>query len=172
METNHVKPHLKTVVEQTLHNTTSWIGQLRGETDNRIAGQTFICPAECDLETIEILPTIITNNGPVEMTLHSFDPQYKTWSPVIGSSQIEINRYDSGKWLSFPLNKLNFHLKKGMSYGFRLHSNAGLIGVGEAAAIHNLKPINVGQEWAASTDDESGHYYSHLSLTFKVQLRA
>ena len=170
METNQLKSHLKAVVQQVTNNTTSWIGHRHGESKNRITGQTFTCPSEGDLEAIEVFSTHVTNNGPVDLTIHQFDAENKTWGPELATSTVEFNREDTGKWISFPLNGL--HLKKGTMYAFRLKSEAGLVGVGEAAGIVNHLPYNGGQEWIASSDDRSGNYYTYLSLAFKVELRA
>ena len=83
---------------------------------------------------------------------------------------VEFNKIDTGKWISFPLTGLQ--LQKGMTYGFRLKSEKGLIGVGEAAGNFNQMPFIGGQEWAATSDNQSGNYYTYLSLAFKVELRA
>jgi hypothetical protein len=170
METNQSKSNLKAVVQQVTNNTISWIGHRQGETKSRITGQTFTCPAEGDLEAIEVFLSHITNNGPVELTIHQFNADSKTWGAVLSTSTVEFNRENTGKWISFPLDGL--HLQKGAMYAFRLKSEAGLIGVGEAAGIVNHLPYNGGQEWIASSDDRSGNYYTYLSLAFKVELRA
>ena len=170
METNQSKSHLKAVVQQITNNTTSWIGNRHGETKSRIGGQTFVCPATGELDSIEVISAHVTNNGPVDLTLHSFDAENKTWGPALKTSTVEFNRKDTGKWISFPLNGL--HLQKGMSYGFRLKSETGLVGVGEAAGSFGHLPNTGGQEWTATSDDQSGNYYSYLSLAFKVELRA
>ena len=170
METNQSKSHLKAVVQQITNNTTSWIGHRHGETKSRISGQTFVCPTEGALDSIEIFLAHVTNNGPVEMTLHSFETENKTWGPALKTSTVEFNKIDTGKWISFPLTGL--HLQKGMTYGFRLKSETGLVGVGEAAGNFNQMPFSGGQEWAATSDNQSGNYYTYLSLAFKVELRA
>ncbi|MGB4846045.1 MAG: hypothetical protein WBP16_16380 [Ferruginibacter sp.] len=170
METVQSNTHLKAVVQQITNNTTSWIGHWQGETKNRITGQTFFCPAEGDLDCIEVLSNYVTSNGSVDMTIHVFDPINKSWGPVIGSSKVEFTHNDTGKWIAFPLSGL--HLHKGTAYGFRLKSETGLVGVGEAAGSVNQLPYIGGQEWVATTDDQSGNYYTYLSLAFKVELRA
>lgn len=162
--------HLKAVVEQIINNTTSWIGHFPGEKKNRISGQTFVCPTEGDLNCIEVFSAYVTKSGPVEMTIHSFNADKKTWGPVLGTSSVEFNRNDTGKWIPFPLNGL--HLQKGNCYGFRLKSETSLVGVGEAAGFYNHLPFIDGKEWNATTDDMSGNYFSYLSLAFKVELRA
>lgn len=170
METNQSKSHLKAVVQQITNNTTFWIGNRHGETKSRIGGQTFVCPAEGELDSIEILLSHVSNDGPVVLTLHSFDAGNKTWGPALKTSTVEFTKNDTGKWISFPLTGL--HMQKGMAYGFRLKSEAGLVGVGEAAGSYDRLPNTGGQEWIASSDDQSGNYYTYLSLAFKVELRA
>ncbi len=170
METNYSKSHLKAVVQQITSNTTSWIGHRIGESKNRISGQTFICPTSGELDCIEIFSAHVTNNGPVELTLHLFDAENKTWGEVLETSTVEFNRNDTVKWIAFAINGL--HLQNGLTYGFRLKSEGGLIGVGEAAGSYDRLPHIGGQEWAATSEDQFGNYYSYLSLAFKVELRA
>ena len=170
METNQSRSNLKAVVQQVANNTTSWIGHRHGESKSRISGQTFTCPTEGKLDAIEVLLTHLTNNGPVNLTIHQFDAENKTWGAELASSTVEFDRQDTGQWISFPVNGLQ--LQKGVMYAFRLKSEAGLVGVGEAAGIVNHLPYNGGQEWIASSDDRSGSYYTYLSLAFKVAMRA
>ena len=170
METNHSKSHLRAVVQQVTNNATSWIGHWKGETKNRVSGQTFLCPSEGELDYIEIFSAHVTTSGPVNLTIHAFDAENRTWGPVLGASQVQFNNLDTGKWISFPLKGLR--LQKGMTYGFRLKSETGLIGVGEAAGSVGHLPYNGGQEWAAASEDLPGSYYTYLSLAFKVALRA
>ncbi len=169
METNQ-SSHLKAVVQQVTNNTTSWIGNRHGETKSRMSGQTFVCPTEGELDCIEVFSAHVTNNGPVELTLHAFDAENKTWGPALETSTVEFRKNDTGKWIAFPF--AGMHLQKGMAYGFRLKSDKGLIGVGEAACSHGRLPYIGGQEWTATSEDLFGNYYSYLSLAFKVELRA
>ncbi len=166
METNQ----LKAVVQQVTNNTTSWIGHRHGETRSRITGQTFTCPSEGELDSIEVVSAHVTNDGPVQLTLHAFDADHKTWGPALKTSSAEFRKKDTGKWIAFPLEGIR--LEKGSSYGFRLKSEAGLVGVGEAAGSNERLPFIGGQEWTATADDQSGKFYSYLSLAFKVELRA
>lgn len=170
METNQSRSHLKAVVQQVANNTTSWIGHFHGETKSRVSGQTFICPTAGELDCIEVFSSHVTNDGPVDLTIHSFNPETKVWGSVLGTSRVDFNRMDTGKWISFPLNGLK--LQKGMTYAFRLKSDTGLVGVGEAAGIVNHLPYNDGQEWVATSEDQPGNYFTYLSLAFKVELRA
>jgi hypothetical protein len=170
MEPYDSKSQLHAVVEQTANNTTTWIGHRPGETVNRISGQTFICPEEGDLSCIEIFSAYVNQNGPVELTIHDFDRADKTWGPVIGGATVEFKRNETGKWIAFPIAGL--HLQKNGSYGFRLKSEAVLAGLGEAAGSYDHLPYTDGQEWYAYSGDQPGNFYSYLSLSFKVEMRA
>lgn len=170
METNQSKSDLKAVVQQVTHNATSWIGHGRGEAKSHISGQTFTCPATGQLDCIQVFSECVTNNGPVDLTVHSFDALTKNWGPALEKSSVEFSTTDIGKWISFPLHGLM--LNAGKVYGFRMRSDAGLIGVGEAAGAVNQSTSFSGQEWSADSDDQPGNYYSYLSLAFKVALRA
>lgn len=170
METHESKSQLTPIVQQVKNNSTSWIGHRPGETANRISGQTFICPAEGHVDCIEIFSDYVNENGPVDLTIHQFDNENKTWGNVLGNSTVEFKRTGTGKWIAFPLPGL--HLDKGGSYGFRLQSNKGLFGVGEAAASVNQLPYHGGQEWVATSENQAGSFYSYLSLAFKVDMRA
>jgi hypothetical protein len=170
MEANLSKSNLKAVVQQVTHNTTSWIGHGRGEAKNHISGQTFTCPATGQLDRIEVFSECVTNNVPVDLSLHSFDIATKNWGPALETSSVQFNTSDTGKWISFPLHGLL--LSAGKAYGFKLKCDAALIGVGEAAGAVNQVTKFSGQEWSADSDDQLGNYYSYLSLAFKVALRA
>lgn len=170
METNVPTHHLNAVVQQITNNTTSWIGQHNGEKANRISGQTFTCPTEGDLDCIEVLSTHVAHKGAVDLSIHTFNPENRCWGPELGSSTVEFNRSNTGKWISFPLKGL--HLQKGMTYAFRLKSENALVGVGEAAGSVNHKSFNVGQEWVSTSDEQPGYYFNYMSLAFKVDLRA
>jgi len=170
METNQTKSHLKAVVQQVNHNAISWIGRGRGQTKNHVSGQTFTCPTTGKLDYIQIFSDFVANTGAVDLTIHSFDAKNSNWGPALETSSVEFNTSDIGKWISFPLNGLN--LNAGGVYGFKIKSDAGLIGVGEAAGSVNELPCIGGQEWVADSDDQSGNYYNYFSLAFKVALRA
>jgi hypothetical protein len=170
METNHLKAELKSVVLQATHNTTSWIGHRHGETNDQISGQTFTCPAAGQLDCIEIFSVYVNKKIPVDLTLYPFDTERKIWGAALATSTVEFSAADTGKWIAFPLKGLQ--LNKDMVYGFKLKTEAGLVGVGEAAGCVNQLPYAGGQEWAANTKDQTGKYFSYLSLAFKVDLRA
>jgi hypothetical protein len=170
MKTKEENAHLKVVVQQVNSNTTAWMGHRHKDGMDVIAGQTFICPSEGDLDAIEILPTLVIKAGHAQMTIHAFDPVAKKWGPVLHSSSIEIHKKDAEKWVAFPQTGL--HLDKGGIYGFQLQSKDMFIGIAEAAGSHMQPPYSGGQEWIAYTDDKPGKYFSYLSLAFKVDLRA
>ena len=170
METKKVKPPLRAVVEQTTNNVTSWIGHWQGDTKNRISGQTFICPSDGELDSIEIFSAHVSRSGPLNLTIHLFDAGTKTWGPVLQSSKVELNSSDINKWISFPLNGLQ--LNQGTGYGFRLKTESGLIGVGEAAGSNVHMPYNEGKKWFATSEEQPGSYYKYLSLAFKIDMRA
>jgi hypothetical protein len=169
METTISKSPSKTVVQQVTNNTTSWIGHRHGESKSRTSGQTFLCPAEGNFDAIEVILTHITNKGPVDLTIHEFNPETKSWGAALGTSTLELDRKDAGKWVSFPLKGIK--LQKGKTYGFRLKCEAGLIGLGEAIGNNEHLPFKDGQEWNATSDNQSGHFFTYSSLAFKV-LRA
>ena len=161
---------LHVVVQQVTNNTTAWIGHRPADNKETIAGQTFTCPSEGDLDAIEIFSTLVLKPGNVQMTVHSFESGTKKWGPVIGRSSIVVNKVDSQKWISFPQEGL--HLQKGNTYGFRLQSNDLYLGIGEAAGSHAHPPFAGGQEWTSGSENLTGNYYTYLSLAFKVELRA
>ena len=170
METKKVKPPLRAVVEQTTNNITSWIGHWQGDTKNRISGQTFTCPSDGELDSIEVFSAHVSRSGPVNLTIHLFNADTKTWGPVLQSSSVEFNRSDNNKWISFHLNGLQ--LKKATIYGFRLKSETGLVGIGEAAGNNMHQPYKEGQKWFATSEEQPGSYFNYLSLAFKVDMRA
>ncbi|HEX2683895.1 MAG TPA: hypothetical protein VHL77_08175 [Ferruginibacter sp.] len=170
METTHNRGNLKAVVQQTTNNTTSWIGNIRGESKSRVSGQTFTCPETGELESIEVYSSHVINNGTVDLALHAFDAETKSWGAELGTSKVEFNSNNSNRWISF-----NFHgirLQKGLTYGFRLKSDTGLVGVGEAASSASQGPNTSGQEWIENAENHRGKFYSYLSLAFKVEMRA
>lgn len=166
---NGKTPSLATL-EQVSKNTTSWIGHRIGDSKTYIGGQTLISPANGKLDVIEVFFSHISNNGKVEMTLHSFDPASKSWGSVLGTASFSMNNGDTGKWIPFDFHGLN--LEKGKTYGFKLECKDTLVGIGETAGSFNQPPFMGGQEWAATTENQSGNYYSYLSLAFKMELRA
>ena len=170
MNTNINNNSTKAIVEQVTDNTISWIGHRTSDNKDIVGGQTFTAPQEVDLEAIEVLTSIVTSPGNVVMTMHNFDPQLKSWGPVLGAASVELNRADNGKWKAF--NIVGLHLNKGKSYGFRLESLNSYFGLGETVGSFET-PLNVnGQEWKFVNNDQKGQSYSYFSLAFKVAVRA
>jgi len=157
-------------VEQVTNNATSWVGHHPRDHKQISSGQTFIAHTEGDVEAIEVYTNIVTKPGHVNMTIHSFDPQQKSWGPALGSASVECSQSDSGKWMAFNIPSL--HLSKGASYGFRLESQDSYIGVGEAAGSAKQPPFSAGQEWHFTNNDQKADAYSYFSLAFKVDIRA
>jgi len=168
MNTNNTL--IRSVLEQTTNNTTSWIGHQAIDNRDIIGGQTFISPSEAELEAIEVLANVVTIPGKVLMTVHNFDDHLKSWGPVLGSASVEFNGTDNGKWKMFNISGL--HLHKGNTYGFRLESPHSYIGMAEAATSHKNPNENFGQEWKFSNNNQKGNSFSYFSLAFKVDVRA
>lgn len=161
---------VKALIQQITNNATSWIGHHQTENKNIVGGQTFIAPSEEDLEAIEVFTSIVTTPGEVLMTVHTFDPEMKSWGPVIGSAKVDLNRADNGKWKTFNIPGL--HLNRGKAYGFRLESSNSYIGVGETIGSSQTPPFLNGQEWKFTNNDQKGQSYSYFSLAFKIDVRA
>jgi hypothetical protein len=164
------KPAIKAVIQQITNNTTSWIGHHKFLNKDFTSGQTFVAPSEEDLEAIEVFTMIVSTPGKALMTLHEFDPQLKSWGPVLGTASVDFTRDDNGKWKTFNISGL--HLNKGKSYGFRLGSENSYIGVGETVGSYETPLLITGQEWKFINDDQKGESFSYFSLAFKVDVRA
>lgn len=169
MKTGNKNSQHFAVVQQVTNNATSWIGH-RCENDDVISGQTFVAPKEGDLAAIEVFSAIVTKPGRVIMTLHNFDTEQKSWGPALGSSSVDINSTEAGKWLAFSIPGM--HLDKGKCYGFRLESPDTFIGVGEAAGNLSRPPFSYGQEWQFTNGLSEGQCFSYFSLAFKVGMKA
>ncbi len=161
--------NLFSTIQQTINNSTGWIGHLPGDKKEIIKGQTFVAEQEGDLESIEILTNMITDNGSVKMSLHTFDALENSWGPELDATILKVNAKDTGKWIAFNMHGL--HLDRGKTYGFKMESDNGCIGVAEAAWSASQPPINKGQEWSF-TDKGIGNAFSYYSLAFKVDVRA
>lgn len=157
------------ILSQTENNTTLWIGHLTNDANDRLAGQTFSCPSDGLLNNIQVFSAAVTQPGDVALTLHEFDPVAKTWGPPVGSANLNIEKNDTSKWLRFELEPLQ--LKKGSSYGFRLQTETGIIGFGEAIS-HAHKPFTFGQAWSSDAGRKGERFFSYFSLAFKVEMCA
>jgi hypothetical protein len=162
-------PAVRPVLSQAQNNTTLWIGhQKTGPTDH-FAGQTFNCPAEGQLDNIQLYSSAVQNGGEIVLTLHEFDPASRTWGAPIGSSSVAIRKGEDERWVRFDLPPV--FLRKDTTYGFRVHANDAFVGLGEAAS-GNRHPFTFGHEWNGDTFNQTGNYYSYFSLAFRVELRA
>jgi hypothetical protein len=102
------------------------------------------------------------------LTLHAFDARNKRWGPQLASASVEIEKGDKERWIRFELQPTPIHQNE--DYGFRLYTSGGMIALGEAAT-GTQTPFE-GEEWHASSNDQSGHYYKYFSLAFKIELCA
>lgn len=162
MKTTSSRP----ILSQTENNTTLWIGHLA--TDH-LAGQTFSCPSDGLLNNIQIYSAAVTQPGDVLLSLHEFDPATRSWGDPIGESALSLERNDVSRWLRFELDPVN--LEKGRHYGFRVRSENGIIGIGEAAS-HAHKPFTFGQAWTRDSGLAGEKFFTYFSLAFKVELCA
>lgn len=169
METTKKSSHPRPVLTQDEKNTTLWIGHLQTDPADHFAGQTFACPVAGQLDNIQIYSSAVQKEGEVTLTLHEFDTASKIWGPAICNSSLVIEKNDTSKWIRFALQPVPLY--KDVTYGFRLHSDNGLIGIGEAAT-GTRQPFTFGHEWNADSKNETGHFFSYFSLAFKIELRA
>lgn len=169
MQQSHSSKHLRPVLEQPATSTTLWIGHLPVDARHHYAGQTFTCPAEGDLDNIQLYAASIPSAGAIHVTLHEFDARQKKWGPTIGESHKQVTRSDDHHWLRFGFPHI--FMNRAASYGFRISSDDALIGLGEAAG-DSKHPFTFGQVWKADSTDKEGHYYTYFSLAFKIEMRA
>ena len=163
-------PSQRSIVEQTVHNATSWIGHRNFDDKDVAAGQTFVATAGGDLETIEVFPTVVTKPGRVVLTVYDFDDHHNQWGASLGSANVEFTKDSNGRWVPFHLKGL--HLIKGKTYGFKLESADTYIGVGEAAGSAKHPPLDSGKEWKFINNQQQPHAFRYFSLAFKVGVKA
>ncbi len=157
------------VLSQAQNNSTRWIGHLKTDPTDHFAGQTFICPAEGQLDNIQLYSVAVQYPGDVVLTLHEFDAGSKKWGPSIGNATLKIQKDDGAKWIQFGLPPVALH--KDSTYGFRVQTHKAMIALGEAAT-GTEQPFTFGHEWNGDSKNERGYYYSYFSLAFKVELCA
>jgi hypothetical protein len=157
------------VLTQAQNNTTLWIGHLKTDPTDHFAGQTFTCPADGQLNNIQLYSSAVQYAGEVTLTLHEFNPSSKQWGPAIGNSALTVNKDDHTTWIRFALPPVP--LRKDVTYGFRVQTDEAMIGLGEAAS-GTKNPFTFGHEWSGDSRNQAGHYYSYFSLAFKVELCA
>lgn len=169
MNTHSYSSQSKAVVQQLTNNATSWLGHRKDDHKEIMMGQTFVAPTEGDLDSIEVFSSIVTNPGRLLLTVHSYDPHQESWGPSLASANMELNKSCNQQWISFQIPGL--HLHKGQSYGFRLESHDGYLGLGEAAGSAKQPPFEEGKEWKFEQNHKP-HAYAYFSLAFKVGLKA
>jgi len=157
------------ILSQTENNTTLWIGHLKPNPKDHIAGQTFKCPSDGIVNNIQVYSSTVQEPGDVALTLHEFDVASHKWGPAIANGSMYLQKGDDARWIRFGLAPVE--LKKDATYGFRLQTENAFIGIGEAAS-HSKKPFTYSTEWKAESLDEKGEFYSYFSLAFKVELCA
>jgi hypothetical protein len=170
MNTPPIPQQKKIILTQLTHTTTSWIGHQKAEQIDHKSGQTFLSPAEVDLESIEVFISLVTQPGKMAMTVHHFDESSKTWGPAIAFANTHLDCTDSGNWKT--LNIDGPHLKKGEYYGIKLESPDSFIGLGEAVGSYSAPAFLDGQEWIFNNFDNKGHCYTYFSLAFRLAARA
>src|SRR5882672_5055758 len=121
----------RSILAQAERNTTLWIGHLDSDPTDHFGGQTFTCPDGGQLDNIQLYATSVQYPGEIHLTLHEFDVASKNWGPTIGQSTVTICKEDDHQWIRFILPTLE--LKKAATYGFRIHTNNAMVGIGEAA---------------------------------------
>lgn len=162
----HPETPLHKVAEQMTNNSTGWIGEVPGNDEHLVKGQTFIANEEGDIQAIRVFPNMIAKDSNVYITLHQFDPNNESWGQVLSSANIELKHADAGKWVSFDIH--GAHLQKGKSYGFRLDTKNSYIGIGEACSSSKQPVFKSGKEWQFTPGNPTGDSYTYLSLAFKV----
>lgn len=131
------------------------------------AGQTFQCPHDGELDTIQVYSISVPHPGRVILTLHQFDRESRYWGPALTSSEIEVDKKDVEHWVRFDFPSVPLH--KNNTYGFRLKSPDALVGIGEAA-WPSRSPFAYGEEWHVDDYHNKELYYQYFSLAFKVEL--
>lgn len=160
---------VRPVLTQAENNTTLWIGHLQTDPTDHYGGQTFTCPAEGQLDNIQLYASAVHYPGELQLSLHEFDENNKTWGPSLAEAGVEVQQTDRHKWIRFSLPAVP--LKKGSTYAFRVHASNAMVGLGEAAC-DNQHPFTFGHEWNADSKNQQGHFYTYFSLAFKVEMRA
>ena len=160
---------VRPLLTQAEKNTTLWIGHLESDPTDHFGGQTFTCPADGQLDNIQLFAAAVQHPGDIQLTLHEFNPGSKTWGPSIAQSVFSVKKGDDHQWIRFILPQLQ--LRKAATYGFRVQTNDAMVGLGEAAC-DNQHPFTFGHEWNADSTNQRGHYFSYFSLAFKVEMRA
>ncbi|MBS1757894.1 MAG: hypothetical protein JSU03_11490 [Bacteroidetes bacterium] len=165
MEAASLQTASKLLAQQTTINTTSWVGHIN---DNKeiATGQTFMATTDGDVKSVEIYSNMVSKPGHVTMSLHAYDPQQKEWGHTIQSTNIEVKKNDTGKWVKFAVPGM--HVDKGKIYGFKIESQDCFMGLGEAAGSSKLPPFTQGQEWKFVNNNAKIDSYNYFCLAFKI----
>jgi hypothetical protein len=169
METTKNNGQLRPLISQTENNTTLWIGHSNASHNDHVCGQTFTCPATGLLDNIQVYAATVQRPGEFVLTVHAFDNTTKTWGPALATSQLPLDKKDNAHWIRFGLEHLS--LNKDATYGFRLQSKDGFLGLGEAASKAH-QPFTFGCAWNADEGNGQGRYFRYFSLAFKVEMCA
>lgn len=161
---------LHKAAEQIANNSTGWVGEVPGNKEHDIMGQTFIARDEGDLHAIKIFSNMVGKGGQLSITLQQFDLPTESWGQVLGAATVQLKNTDAGNWLSFNLP--GTHLQKGQSYGFRLDTVDAYVGIGEACSSSKQPAFEAGKEWQFTNKNPSGNSFSYISLAFKVEVAA
>ena len=169
MKTEKYSSHPNPVLTQLKSNASFWIGHMYADPAERIGGQTFLCPADGELDNIQVYSAAVQNPGKVVLTLHAFDCEAKKWGPVLASTEMEVDKKYSENWIRFQLSSIFLH--KNNNYGFRIASSDALIALGEEVWPNN-SPFICGEEWTGNNLENHGQYFRYFSLAFRVEMRA
>jgi hypothetical protein len=164
---NHASHH--PALQQLHKNACSWVGHWGAGAVDFLAGQTFQCPENGELESIDVFVADVPLPGKLVLTLHQFNNENKTWGPVISTSEIDVESKNREHWMQFSLQPVQ--VQKNITYGFRLNSPDGLVAVGEAVWTHK-NAFAYGVEWKKKNTDQRDFFFCYFSLAFKAALRA
>ncbi|MBS1741682.1 MAG: hypothetical protein JST81_01495 [Bacteroidetes bacterium] len=165
---NNTRMPLHNMTTQLTNNATGWIGDVPGNNEHLVKGQTFIAGEEADLVAVKIFPNMVAGENNVSVTLYDFDPANEQWGQPIHAASRELKKEDAGQWISFDLS--GSHLEKGKAYGFRLDTQPSYIGIAEACSSSRQPVFNSGKEWLFTDSNPAGDAYSYLSLVFKIEV--
>ena len=78
------------VAVQAANNSTGWVGEVPGNNEHLVKGQTFLANEDGDLRSIKVFSNVVARDSNVMMTLHSYDPNNQSWGKVLGSASMEF----------------------------------------------------------------------------------
>ena len=166
MNNNRIPLHDMT--HQLINNATGWVGDVPGNDEHVVKGQTFIAGEEADLVAVKIFPNLVAGENNVSVTLYDFDPVNEQWGQPISVASRALNHTDAGNWIAFDLS--GSHLEKGKAYGFRLDTVPSYIGIAEACSSSRQPVFKSGKEWLFTDSNPIGEAYTYVSLVFKVEV--